>query len=67
MTMNATTPLRWGAAVFAVFWTATMPCWAGSSEPFEILIFVLCGALGGYGWYYAMCFGFRYAGLLPPD
>ncbi len=67
MTFKATTPLKWGAVVFAVFWTGTMLWWTGSTGPVEIIIFAFCGAVGSYGWYYAMCFAFRHVGLLPPD
>jgi len=60
MNMNPATPLKWGAVVFAVFWTGTMLWWVGATGPVEILILAFCGALGSYGWYHAMRFAFRY-------
>jgi hypothetical protein len=65
MNMNASTPLKWGAIAFAVFWTVAMLWWMGATGPVEILIPAFCGALGSYGWYHAMRFAFRRAGLLP--
>lgn len=65
MNMNPTTPLKWGAVVFALFWTGTMLWWVGATAPVEILILAFCGALGSYGWYHAMRLAFHYARLLP--
>src|SRR5215470_11995624 len=41
--------------------------WTGSTGPAEIFILALCGAVGSYGWFHAMSFCFRRAGLLPPE
>ena len=64
MKLTPDTPLKWSAIAFGVFWTVAMLWWTGSSEPVEICILTLCGALGGFGWYLAMAFVFRRIGLL---
>jgi hypothetical protein len=46
MNLNPLTALKWGAVVFAVFWTGAMLWWTGSTGAVEVFIFALCGALG---------------------
>jgi len=67
MNLNSTTLLKWGVAIFAMFWTCGMLWRTGATGPVDIFILAFCGAAGSCGWYQAMCFAFRRFGLLPPE
>jgi hypothetical protein len=63
--MNRTTQLKLCSLVFAVMWTGWM-LWA--NEPVDranIVMLVVCGALAGSAWYYAMRWLLQLIRLLP--
>jgi hypothetical protein len=67
MTLNSTTPLKCGAIILAVLWIGAMLWRIGAIGPVEAFVFAFCGVTGSYGWYQAICLGFRRHGLLPPE
>lgn len=54
MTLNPSTPLKLGAWVFAVLWTAWMIWWSGSLDRVNIVMLSICGAVVGYLWHLGM-------------
>ena len=60
MTLSPSTPLKLGAWVFAVLWTAWMIWWSGSFDRVNIVMLSICGAAVGYFWYR------RHALVFPP-
>jgi hypothetical protein len=65
--MNPTTPLKLSSLAFAVLWTGWM-LWA--NEPVDranVVMLVVCGALAGSAWYYAVRWVFQLIHLLPPQ
>ena len=67
MTLSPSTPLRLGAWVFAVLWTAWMIWWSGSLDRVNIVMLSICGAVVGYLWYLGMRWYFRRARMIPAD
>jgi hypothetical protein len=67
MPLNRSSPLKLGAWVFAVLWTAWMIWWSGSLDRVNIVMLSVCGAAVGYLWYLGMRFAFRRMGLGPAD
>jgi hypothetical protein len=51
--------LRCCAAAFAILWTLGMLCWNGAFELHEIVILAMCGAIGGFCWYWVMRWLFK--------
>ena len=47
-------PLKAGAIVFTLLWTAWMMWWGGSFSSANVVILAVCGAAVGYLWYRAM-------------
>jgi hypothetical protein len=58
-------PLKAGAIVFTLLWTAWMTWWSGSFSSANVVILALCGAAVGYLWYRAMRWQFERMGMLP--
>jgi hypothetical protein len=58
-------PLRAGAIVFTLLWTAWMMWWGGSFSSAHVVILALCGASAGYFWYRAMRWQFERMGMVP--
>ncbi|MVT49862.1 hypothetical protein GPL17_05095 [Bradyrhizobium yuanmingense] len=58
-------PLKAGAIVFTLLWTAWMMWWSGSFSSANVIILALCGAAVGYLWYRAMRWQFERMGMLP--
>ncbi|MDD1519961.1 hypothetical protein DCG74_14145 [Bradyrhizobium sp. WBAH42] len=58
-------PLKAGAIVFTLLWTAWMMWWSGSFSSANVVILALCGAAVGYLWYRAMRWQFERMGMLP--
>jgi hypothetical protein len=58
-------PLRAGAIVFTLLWTAWLMWWSGSFSSAHAVILALCGAAAGYFWYRAMRWQFERMGMLP--
>jgi glycopeptide antibiotics resistance protein len=58
-------PLKAGAIVFTLLWTAWMMWWSGSFSSADVVILALCGAAVGYLWYRAMRWQFERMGMLP--
>jgi hypothetical protein len=67
MTANPSTPLKLGAWVFAVLWTAWMIWWSGSLDRVNIVMMSVCGAAVGYLWYLGMRWYFRRARMIPAE
>ena len=59
MTLAHSDPLKLGACIFAVLWTAWMIWWSGSFDRVNIAMMSVCGAGVGYLWYLAMRWYFR--------
>ena len=57
-------PLKAGAIVFTLLWTAWMTCWSGSASSANVVVLALCGAVVGYLWYRAMRWQFERMGML---
>lgn len=62
--MNRLLPLKAGAIVFTLLWTAWMMWWSGSLSSANVIILALCGAVVGYLWYRAMRWQFECMGML---
>lgn len=58
-------PLKAGAIIFTVLWTAWMMWWSGSFSSVSLVILAMCGAAVGYVWYRAMRWQFERMGMLP--
>ncbi|BAC51940.1 bsl6675 [Bradyrhizobium diazoefficiens USDA 110] len=58
-------PLKAGAIIFTLLWTAWMMWWGGSFSSASVVILALCGAAVGYLWYRAMRWQFERMGMLP--
>lgn len=58
--MNPDTPLKFCSIAFAVLWTAGMVVWNGALQLHEMIVLAVCGALGGFGWYWAMRRTFKF-------
>ena len=58
-------PLKAGAIIFTVLWTAWMMWWGGSYSSANLVILALCGSVVGYVWYRAMRWQFERMGMLP--
>ena len=58
-------PLKAGAIVFTLLWTAWMMWWSGSFSSANVIILAVCGAAVGYFWYRAMRWQFERMGMLP--
>jgi hypothetical protein len=67
MILSPSTPLKLGAWVFAVFWTAWMIWWSGSLDRVNIVMFSICGAAVGYFWYLGMRWYFQRMRMIPAD
>jgi hypothetical protein len=67
MTRTPSLILKFGAAIFAILWTAWMVCWGGFDDGVNALIASLGGTAVGCGWYYAMRRQFRSKVSLPQD
>jgi hypothetical protein len=50
--MNPRVGLKWSAAFFTVFWTASMLLWF---HPAHVMMTALGGLTAGYIWYRIMC------------
>jgi hypothetical protein len=59
MTLSPSAPLKLGAFVFALLWTAWMIWWSGSLDRVNIVMMSICGAAVGYFWYRGMRWYFR--------
>ena len=57
-------PLKAGAIILTVLWTAWMMWWSGSVSRVDLVILTLCGAVVGYLWYRAMRWQFERMGML---
>jgi hypothetical protein len=62
--MDQVKRLKLGAIAFTVFWIGGMLWWSGEYHPANIVILSVCGSLGGYLWYLAMCWMFQHMHLL---
>jgi len=58
-------PLRAGAIIFTLLWTAWMMLWSGSFSSANAAILAMCGAAVGYLWHRAMRWQFERMGMLP--
>ena len=67
MTLSPSTPLKLGAWVFAVLWTAWMIWWSGSLDRVNIVMLSMCGAVVGYFCYLGMRWYFRRARMIPVE
>jgi hypothetical protein len=67
MTLSPSTPLKLGAWVFAVLWTAWMIWWSGSFDRVNVVMLSICGAAVGYFWYLGMRRYFRRARMIPAE
>lgn len=67
MTLNSTTPLKWGALGLALLWMGTMRWRIGAAGPAETSVLAVCAVICSYGWYRVTCFFFSRVGLLPPE
>ncbi|MGY4467746.1 hypothetical protein ACVWWK_003455 [Bradyrhizobium sp. LB9.1b] len=60
-------PLKAGAIVFTLLWTAWMTWWSGSFSSANVVVLALCGAAVGYLWYRAMRWQFERMGICCRD
>jgi hypothetical protein len=58
-------PLKAGAIIFTLLWTAWMMWWSGSFSSANVVILASCGAAVGYLWYRAMRWQLERMGMLP--
>ncbi|QPF93305.1 hypothetical protein [Bradyrhizobium commune] len=58
-------PLKAGAIVLTLLWTAWIMWWSGSFSGVSVVILASCGAAVGYLWYRAMRWQFERMGMLP--
>jgi len=58
-------PLKAGAIVLTLLWTAWIMWWSGSFSIASMVILTFCGAAVGYLWYRAMRWQFERMGMLP--
>jgi hypothetical protein len=61
---RALLPLKAGAIVFTLLWTAWMMWWSGSFSRVNVIILALCGTAVGYLWYRAMRWQLERMGML---
>ena len=58
-------PLKAGAIIFTLLWTAWMMWWGGSFSSANAVSLAVCGAAVGYLWYRAMRWQFERMGMVP--
>ncbi len=58
-------PLRAGAIILTLLWTAWMMWWSSSFSSPSVVILACCGAAVGYLWYRAMRWQFERMGMVP--
>jgi hypothetical protein len=58
-------PLRAGAIILTLLWTAWMMWWSSSFSSPSVAILACCGAAVGYLWYRAMRWQFERMGMVP--
>jgi hypothetical protein len=63
--MKPTSPLKWSAVAFGIFWAGWMIWSSGPVNRGSAVIFSIGGIFVGYLWYRGMRWWFQRTGLLP--